>query len=60
MLTCIVLFIRWYGIVVSSSEEFIWIDLAHAQTCLLLKNKIQLSLDDLFCLGVLVSFLCLR
>jgi hypothetical protein len=45
MFACIVLFIKWYDIVVSSSEYFIWIDLAHAQTCIWL-NKSQLSLDD--------------
>jgi hypothetical protein len=39
MFACIFLFIKWYDIVVSSSECFIWIDLAHAQSCIWLNKK---------------------
>ena len=47
MFACIVLFIRWYDIVVSSSNWFIWIDLAHAHAYYDWKQKVK-SLDDLF------------
>jgi hypothetical protein len=55
MFARIVLFIKQYDIMVSSSESFIWIDLAHAQACIW-QNKSQLSLDDLLFLKALVFF----
>ena len=56
MFACIVLFIRRYDIVVSSSEWFIWIDLAHAHACYDWKQKSQSSLDDLFASEFLYHF----
>ena len=57
MLTCVILFIMWYGEVGSSSKRFIQIDLAHVHTCKRL--KIQSVMPWRFTvLRIIVSLIC--
>jgi hypothetical protein len=56
MFACIILFIKRYDFVVSSSEKLHLNRLGTCSSMHMTKQKSQLSLDDLLCLRVLISF----